>query len=80
MNETPVKDMSFEQAMKELELVVSQLERGEVPLDESISLYQRGAELKAHCEARLKSAEEKVAAITLDDDGQPAGTKPVEGL
>ncbi|WP_417723431.1 exodeoxyribonuclease VII small subunit [Salipiger sp.] len=80
MNETPVKDMSFEQAMKELEQVVSQLERGEVPLDESIALYQRGAELKAHCEARLKSAEEKVAAITLDDDGQPAGTKPVEGL
>lgn len=80
MSETPVAEMSFEQAMRELEQVVSQLERGDVALDESIRLYERGAELKKRCEARLKDAEEKVAAITLDGEGQPVGLTPVEGL
>ncbi|WP_226622043.1 exodeoxyribonuclease VII small subunit [Alloyangia pacifica] len=80
MTDTPVAEMSFEQAMAELEQVVTQLERGEVPLEESISLYQRGSELRKHCETKLKAAEEKVAAITLDANGEPAGTKPVEGL
>lgn len=51
-----------------------------MPLEESIKLYERGAELKKRCEAKLKEAEEKVAAITLGEDGQPTGTKPVEGL
>ena len=72
--------MSFEQAMAELEKVVGQLERGDVPLEESITLYQRGAELKAHCEARLKAAEEKVALLMLDAEGNPVGTQAVEGL
>ena len=79
MPDTPVSEMSFEQAMKELEQVVGRLERGDVALDESISLYERGAELKKRCEAKLKEAEEKVAAITLDSDGQPTGTQPVSG-
>lgn len=72
--------MSFEQAMKELETVVGQLERGEVPLDASIRLYERGAALKARCAALLKEAEERVEKITLGADGAPAGTVPVEGL
>lgn len=76
----PVDQMSFEDAMKELETVVGQLERGDVALEESITLYERGAALKARCEAKLKEAEEKVAAITLDGDGNPVGAKPVEGL
>lgn len=80
MTDRPVSEMSFEDAMKELETVVGQLERGDVALDESIRLYERGAELKKRCEAKLKEAEEKVAAITLDGDGQPVGVKPVEGL
>ena len=80
MSETPVADMSFEAAMAELEQVVNQLERGEVALEDSIKLYERGAELKARCEAKLKEAEEKVAAITLDANGAPNGLKPVEGL
>lgn len=79
MADTPVSEMSFEQAMKELEQVVGRLERGDVALDESITLYERGAELKKRCEAKLKEAEEKVAAITLDGDGQPTGTRPVSG-
>ncbi|EEX08942.1 MULTISPECIES: exodeoxyribonuclease VII small subunit [Ruegeria] len=80
MTETPVEQMTFEQAMKELEAVVGQLERGDVALDQSIALYERGAKLKKRCEDELKRAEEKVAAITLDADGQPTGTTPVEGL
>lgn len=80
MSDTPVDQMSFEQAMKELETVVDQLERGDVALDASITLYERGAALKKRCEGELKRAEEKVAAITLDSDGNPTGTTPVEGL
>lgn len=79
MSETDVNELTFEAAMRELEQVVDQLERGDVPLDQSIALYERGALLKKRCEATLKAAEEKVAAITLDSDGVPAGTKPVEG-
>ncbi|HBZ43652.1 MAG TPA: exodeoxyribonuclease VII small subunit [Maritimibacter sp.] len=78
MTDTPVEEMSFEEAMQELETVVGRLERGDVALEESIKLYERGAKLKARCEVKLKEAEEKVAAITLDRDGQPTGTKPAE--
>jgi len=80
MSETAVSEMTFEQAMAELERVVGQLERGDVPLEDSIKLYERGAALKKRCEEKLKDAEEKVAAITLDAEGKPTGTKPVEGL
>lgn len=73
-----VDDMSFEDAIKELETVVGQLERGDVALDESIALYERGAALKARCEAKLKEAEEKVAKITLGEGGTPAGTAPLD--
>ena len=78
MTQTPVEDMSFEQAMKELETVVGQLERGDVALDDSITLYERGALLKKRCEAELKRAEEKVAAITLDAGGNATGTTPLD--
>ncbi len=80
MTEKAVKDMSFEEAMAELEQVVGQLESGNVDLENSIKLYERGAALKARCEKKLQEAEEKVAAITLDETGQPKGTTPVEGL
>ncbi|MFW2543435.1 exodeoxyribonuclease VII small subunit [Primorskyibacter sp. 2E107] len=80
MSDKPVTEMTFEEAMAELEQVVGQLERGDVALDQSIALYERGAELRKRCDAKLKEAEEKVAAITLDADGNPAGTKAVEGL
>lgn len=80
MTDTPVSEMSFETAMKELEQVVGQLERGDVALEDSIKLYERGAELKKRCETKLKEAEEKVAAITLDGDGVATGITPVEGL
>ncbi len=72
------KDLSFEAAMSELETVVGQLESGNVPLEESIKLYERGDVLKKHCEKKLAEAEEKVAQITLNADGQATGTTPVE--
>lgn len=72
--------LSFEDAMKQLEEVVRALESGNVELEKSIALYEQGAKLKAHCERKLKEAEEKVAKITLGADGQPNGTVPVEGL
>lgn len=78
MTEAPVAEMSFEEAMKELEAVVGRLERGDVPLEESINLYNRGDSLKKHCEAKLKEAEEKVAKITLGADGAPTGTAPLD--
>lgn len=74
-----VKEMSFEQAIAELEKVVGQLERGDVALDESIALYERGAELRQRCKTKLQEAEEKVAKLTLDGDGQPTGTAPLDG-
>jgi len=77
---TQISEMSFEDAMKALEQVVSKLERGDVPLEDSIKLYEQGAALKKRCETKLKEAEEKVAAITLDSDGNPTGATPVEGL
>jgi exodeoxyribonuclease VII small subunit len=80
MTEKAVEGLSFEEAMAELERVVGQLESGNVDLEKSISLYERGAALKAHCEKKLNDAQEKVAAIVLDANGQPKGTTPVEGL
>ncbi|WP_293573557.1 exodeoxyribonuclease VII small subunit [Phaeobacter sp.] len=76
--ETPVEELSFEQAMRALETVVDQLERGDVALDASIALYERGAALKKRCEDELKRAEEKVAAITLDGKSVPTGTQPLD--
>lgn len=78
MSDKPVSEMSFEEAMAELESVVGRLEGSQVALDDSIKLYERGAELKKHCEDKLKSAEEKVAQITLGADGAPDGVKPVD--
>ena len=79
MTDTPVENMTFEQAMAELEQVVGKLESGDVALDDSIALYERGAALKKRCETKLKEAEEKVAKLTLDGDGQPTGTEPLDG-
>ena len=79
MSEKAVADLSFEEAMLALETVVTQLERGEVALEQSIALYERGAQLKAHCAAKLKAAEEKVELIR-SAEGRAIGTTPVEGL
>ena len=77
-DDKPVAEMSFEEAMSALEQVVEKLESGSVPLEDSIALYERGADLRAHCEKKLQAAEEKVARITPGGDGAPSGTTPVE--
>ncbi|WCR11202.1 exodeoxyribonuclease VII small subunit [Paracoccus stylophorae] len=74
-----IENLSFEDAMRELEATVGKLETGEATLEESIALYERGARLRAHCEKRLREAEERVEKITLSASGQPTGTEPVEG-
>ena len=73
-----IADMSFEEALTELEGVVGRLETGEVPLEQSIALYERGDALKRHCEQKLREAELKVEKIVAGSDGQAAGTAPFE--
>ncbi|HUD51554.1 exodeoxyribonuclease VII small subunit [Parvibaculum sp.] len=73
-----IDKLSFEEALAQLEKIVSQLESGEAPLERSIELYERGTALKAHCEARLKAAEAKVEKITLSAGGEPVGTEPLD--
>jgi exodeoxyribonuclease VII small subunit len=79
MTDKPVAEMTFEEAMAALETVVSQLERGEVALEQSIALYERGAALKALCASKLKEAEEKVELIR-QQEGRAIGSTPVEGM
>ena len=71
--------LSFEDALKRLEAIVQRLESGDASLDESIALYEEGATLRAQCEARLKSAQERVDRIVLASDGAPTGTRPLDG-
>lgn len=73
-----IKDMSFEQALKELESIVNRLERGDVELEASIRIYERGEALKTHCDALLRKAEAKVEKISLNALGQPVGTEPLD--
>lgn len=78
MTDVPVEEMTFEDAIRELEQVVGKLERGDVALEDSIALYERGAALKKRCETKLGEAEEKVAKITLGEGGQPTGTAALD--
>ncbi len=73
-----LKDMSFEQALKELETIVDRLEKGDVELEASILIYERGEALKRHCETLLRKAEAKVEKITLNASDEPAGTEPLD--
>ncbi|WP_274425479.1 exodeoxyribonuclease VII small subunit [Chelativorans sp. YIM 93263] len=73
-----VKSMSFEQALEALENIVNDLERGDVPLEQSIRIYERGEALKAHCDRLLKAAEDKVEKIRLSREGAPTGTEPLD--
>ena len=72
----PIDTMTFEAALAELEDIVSRLEQGEVDLEDSIALYERGTALKAHCEKKLKGAEARLEKIVLGPDGAPKGTEP----
>lgn len=69
-------DLSFEDALQRLEAIVSKLESGQAPLEESIALYEQGARLKSHCENRLKAAQLRVEKIVVGADGQAKGVEP----
>jgi len=69
-----ISQMTFEDALRALEDVVRRLESGEVPLDESIGLYERGEALRKHCQARLDSAQARIEKIVSGTDGRPTGT------
>lgn len=73
-----IKDLSFEEALAELEKIVTRLERGEVPLAQSIEDYERGEALRRHCDALLKRAEQRVEKIRLGADGKPKGSEPLD--
>ena len=73
-----IATLPFEIAMKELESIVDRLEKGQVALEESIAIYERGELLKAHCDALLKGAEARIEKITLARDGRPTGTTPLD--
>ncbi len=77
-NNEDIQAMTFEQALKELEQIVGKLERGDVELEPSIALYERGEALKAHCEQLLRRIEAKVEKITLDAQGTPNGSAPLD--
>lgn len=80
MASTPdIAALSFEDALKELEVVVRRLESGEAPLDESIDLYARGEALRTHCQARLDAAQARIEAVVADREGRPAATRPFDG-
>ena len=73
-----IGEMSFEQALRALEEVVRQLEGGEVPLDESIGLYERGEALRRHCQARLDAAQARIEKIVAGPDGKATGAVPFD--
>ncbi|HEU4518011.1 MAG TPA: exodeoxyribonuclease VII small subunit [Microvirga sp.] len=74
----PITALPFEKALAELEEIVKRLERGDVPLEDSIAIYERGEALKKHCEALLAKATARIEKITIGPDGQAAGTAPLD--
>jgi exodeoxyribonuclease VII small subunit len=64
-----ITEMSFEDALAELEQIVRRLEGGQVKLDEAILSYERGAQLKRHCERKLNEAQQRVERIVIGPDG-----------
>ena len=70
--------LPFEKALAELETIVGRLEKGDVPLEDSIALYARGDALRAQCETLLKKAEARIEKIALDAQGTPIGIQPLD--
>ena len=72
-----IENLSFEEALKELETIVKRLEEGKVNLEDAIGAYERGSQLKTHCEKKLRDAKMRVEQIVVGQDGQ-ISTKPAE--
>jgi exodeoxyribonuclease VII small subunit len=77
-NNSDIVKLPFEQAIGELESIVKRLEEGKVPLEESVTIYERGEALKQRCEELLRQAEARVEKITLDASGKPTGSEPLD--
>ena len=73
-----IASLSFEKALAALEDIVARLEAGKVDLEESIKIYERGEALRKHCESKLAEAEARIEKITLDPQGHPTGTAPLD--
>lgn len=73
-----IKKFSFERAIEELESIVKRLEEGNVPLEESVQIYERGEALKRRCEELLRQAEARVEKITTDASGQASAVEPLD--
>ena len=73
-----IKTLSFEQALKQLEEIVQKLEKGQVDLEDSIAIYERGEALKTRCSSLLKEAEARIEKIRLGPGGRPVGVEPLD--
>lgn len=78
LDEQTIANLSFEDALRALETIVRQLESGDVPLEDSISLYERGETLRQHCQKRLDAAQARIERIVAGPDGTPTGTQPFD--
>ncbi|MEE2773549.1 MAG: exodeoxyribonuclease VII small subunit [Pseudomonadota bacterium] len=76
MNQKKIDQMTYEEALNELEKIVSELESGRAELDKSIELYTRGSQLKDHCDDKLRSAEEKIAMVAKESGKIKLQIKP----
>jgi exodeoxyribonuclease VII small subunit len=72
-----IAGMNFEDALTELEQIVRRLEGGQVKLDEAIMSYERGAQLKRHCERKLNEAQQRVDRIVIGPEGA-IGAEPAK--
>ncbi|MEM7191384.1 MAG: exodeoxyribonuclease VII small subunit [Pseudomonadota bacterium] len=75
---TEITALSFEDALLELETIIDRLEKGDVALEASIAIYERGEALRAHCDKLLRSAEARVEKITLNQTGEPSGVEALD--
>ena len=78
VSDNDISQLTFEQVLIALEEVVQQLESGNVPLDQSITLYERGEALRKHCQARLDAAQARIEKIVTDQSGNASGTAPFD--
>ena len=74
----PIDELSFEDALKELETIVGRLESGDATLQDSIDLYARGDALRKQCAARLDAAQARIEAIRVDAEGKAVGVQPFD--
>ncbi|WP_395394748.1 exodeoxyribonuclease VII small subunit [Novosphingobium sp. BL-8A] len=73
-----IESLSFEDALRELEGIVRRLESGDVPLEDSITLYEKGERLRQHCQKRLDAAQARIERIVAGPDGAPTATQPFD--